>query len=104
MKVRVAGDLKSTTIDALQRDFADMLGSKNARLADLRVLELDLRDAAVIDSQGLNLLVGVLKGMKLRNVPVRAIVARRTVYLTMLAVGMDRQLELVFEEGKAAAL
>ena len=101
LKIVVQGDLKSTTVEALLRDFSAMLGSDNVRLADLLVLELDLRDADMIDSQGLNLLVTVLKQMKLRVVPVRARVARRAVYTTLLSVGMERQLDLVFEDGGA---
>ena len=103
LKVRVQGDLKSTTVSALQRDFTAMLAADNVRLADLHVLELDLKDAVVIDSQGLNLMVTVLKLMKLREVPMRVRVDRRPVYLTLLSVGMDRQLELVFEGANAVA-
>ena len=99
VKVRVQGDLKSTTVEALQRDFAAMLASDNVRLADMGLLELDLKEAAVIDSQGLNLIVSVCRQMKLREVLLRVRVARRSVYLTLLSVGMDRQLELIFEEG-----
>ena len=102
LKIRAAGDWKSTTVGALQRDFVEMLASNNVRLADLHVLEIDLRDTAVIDSQGLNLMVNVLKQMKLRNVPLRVRVTRRAVYLTLLSVGMERQLELVFEESVPA--
>ena len=104
LKVQVHGDLKSTTVEALQRDLSAMLASDNVRMADLDLLDLDLKEAAVIDSQGLNLLVAVLKQMKLRCVPVRARVDKRPTHLTLLAVGMDRQLDLVFEQkGSVAA-
>ena len=98
LKITVQGDLKSTTVDALQRDFAAMLASSNVRLADLNVLELDLKSAALIDSLGLNLLVSVLRRMKMREVPLRVRVSLRSVYRTLLSVGLNRQLEVIFED------
>ncbi|MEI6036031.1 MAG: STAS domain-containing protein [Verrucomicrobiae bacterium] len=103
LKIRAAGDWKSTTVAAVQRDLLKAMESDGVKLAAIGLLELDLSAAAVVDSQGLNLLVTVLKQMKLRGVPVRTKVARRAVYLTLLSVGMDRQMEVVFEEGLAAA-
>jgi len=98
LNVKVQGDLKSTTVEALQRDFTTMLASDNVRLADLSVMELDLKEAALIDSQGLNLLVSVSRQMKLRKVPMRVRVSLRSVYLTLLSVGLDRQIEVLFED------
>ena len=102
LKIIAAGDWKSTTLDAVQRDLFKVMASDGVKFAAIRLLELDLSAAAVVDSQGLNLLVTVLKQMKIRNVTMRTKVSRRAVYMTLLSVGMNRQMELAFEEVAAA--
>ena len=49
----------------------------------------------MVDSLGLNLVISVLKWSKQRGASFRIIVGKRGVYSTMLAVGLDRQAELI---------
>ena len=74
----------------------EVLKSDDVQQADMRMLEMDFTGAALVDSQGLNLLVATLSRMKLRNVLTRIRVARRSVYSTLLSVGLDRHSELAF--------
>ncbi len=52
----------------------------------------------MVDSLGLNLVIAVLKWSKQRGATLRIIVGKRGVYSTMLAVGLERQAELIHTE------
>jgi anti-anti-sigma regulatory factor len=99
----LAGDVKSTTVADQQRDLFALLANERVRKFDPRDLVLDLRTAALVDSLGLNLIIALLRWARERNLPLAIELARRGVYLPMLAVGLDRQAELRFQEPKAAA-
>lgn len=92
----LAGDVKSTTVEALQRDAFALLAHERVRELEPRALVLDLRSAALVDSLGLNLVIAILRWARERNLPLAIELARRGVYLTMLAVGLERQADLRF--------
>ena len=95
LQLLVAGDLKSTTAAALHRDVFAILAHDYARSLSIAVVELDISAATMVDSLGLNLVIAVLKWSKQREAAFRIIVGKRGVYSTMLAVGLDRQAELI---------
>jgi anti-anti-sigma regulatory factor len=95
LQLVVAGDLKSTTTAALHRDAFAILAHDYARSLSITVVELDISAATMVDSLGLNLVISVLKRSKQRGAASRLIVGKRGVYSTMLAVGLDRQAELI---------
>jgi len=95
LQLSVAGDLKSTTTAALHRDVFAILAHDYARSLSIAVVELDISAATMVDSLGLNLVISVLKWSKQRGASFRIIVSKRGVYSTMLAVGLDRQAELI---------
>ena len=49
----------------------------------------------MVDSLGLNLIISVLKWGKQRDAQLRIKIGKRGVYSTLLAVGLDRQAELI---------
>ncbi|MCS6243148.1 MAG: hypothetical protein H2172_04710 [Opitutus sp.] len=95
LQLTVAGDLKSTTTAALHRDVFAILAHDYARSLSITVVELDISAATMVDSMGLNLVIAVLKWSKHREAILRILVGKRGVYSTMLAVGLDRQAELI---------
>jgi ABC-type transporter Mla MlaB component len=95
LQLTLDGDLKSTTTAALHRDVFAILAHDFARELKISWVELDLTSAAMVDSLGLNLVIAVLKWAKHRDAQLRIIVAKSGVYATMLAVGLDRQAELI---------
>jgi anti-anti-sigma regulatory factor len=99
----LAGDVKSTTVADQQRDLFALLANELVRELDQRALVIDLRTAALVDSLGLNLIIALLRWARDRNLPLAIELAGRGVYLPMLAVGLDRQAKLRFQEPKAAA-
>jgi anti-anti-sigma regulatory factor len=95
LQLTVAGDLKSTTTAALHRDVFAILAHDYARSLSISIVELDISAATLVDSLGLNLVIAVLKWSQQRGAALRIIVNKRGVYSTMLAVGLDRQAELI---------
>ena len=98
LQLTLAGDLKSTTTAALHRDVFSILAHEYARSLQITQVELDISNATMVDSLGLNLVVSVLKWSKQRGAQLRILVGKRGVYSTMLAVGLDRQAELITTE------
>lgn len=96
LKMKLLGDLKSTTIADLYRDSYDILTDKALSGSGFETLELDITDASMVDSQGLNLIVSLLRQVKTREGKLKLITNRRTVYMTLLSVGLERQAEVVF--------
>ncbi len=97
----LAGDLKSTTVPELQRDVFALLAHDRLRELEARAVVLDLRSAAMVDSLGLNLIIAILRWARERNLSLAIELARRGVYMTMLAVGLERQTELRFVDSPA---
>ena len=95
LQLTVPGDIKSTTTAALHRDVFAILAHDVTRSLSLKVIELDISAATMVDSLGLNLVISVLKWGKQRDAQLRIRIGKRGVYSTMLAVGLDRQAELI---------
>jgi len=97
LRLTLPGDIKSTTVSELQRDVFALLNDPAVRRLPTATVELVATEAKMFDSLGLNLIVGVLKAVKQRDEKMRLRIASRTVYLTCLAVALERQMELVYE-------
>ncbi len=95
LQLTLKGDLKSTTTAALHRDVFSVLAHESARTLQISVVELDILGASMVDSLGLNLIIAVLKWSQQRGAKMRILVGTRGVYSTMLAVGLERQAEVV---------
>lgn len=97
LRVLFPGDVKSTTVEELHRDVFSVLADPAVRDLEVKMLDLNLTQAKVLDSLGLNLLVALYKLAKRRNETVRLRVGVRAVYLTCLAVGLERQMDVRYE-------
>lgn len=98
LQLTLKGDLKSTTTAALHRDIFAVLDHESARTQYVSVVELDITGASMVDSLGLNLIIAVLKWSQQRGAKLRVLVGKRGVYSTMLAVGLERQSEVINSE------
>ena len=57
----IPGDLTSTTVESIRRDLHGLMEEPAVKRARVQCLELDLRQARMMDSAGLNLLVSLVK-------------------------------------------
>ena len=67
LRITVPGDILSTGVRDLRAQLQAILETPDAVQSGWQTLELDLTNAKMIDSMGLNLLVGVLKQVKERG-------------------------------------
>ncbi len=95
LRIRFGGDLTSTTIAALHRDVQIILGDEHTRAMSIKRVELDMNSAKMVDSLGLNLVITLLKWAKNRDACLGIQISKRGVYSTLLAVGLERQANLV---------
>lgn len=102
LRLTLSGDVTSTTTAALHRDVLEILSHEQTRALEIRRVELDLNAARMVDSLGLNLIITILKWAKNRDARLGIQVARRGVYATLLAVGLDRQADVVLAEPSEA--
>jgi anti-anti-sigma factor len=90
----VPGDLISTTADTARTAFAATLDAADARQPAWNAVHLDLRNAQMIDSVGLNLLVSVIKRVKAKGGTVTAYVTHRNVERTLAFTRLNTQMQV----------
>ncbi len=96
LKLTLAGDLKSTTIAEIRRDLGGILKSEYVFLLKITSVELDISSAGIVDSLGLNLVLSVLKWAGTCNAEVCIFVGTRSVYETLMAIGLDKHAKLIY--------
>jgi anti-anti-sigma factor len=89
------GDILSSNSDIVRQQIFDLLESAAIRQANWETLELDLKSAKMIDSAGLNLIVAVIRHIKLRGSKLIATIASRDIQRTFLFTRLDKALDLV---------
>jgi ABC-type transporter Mla MlaB component len=95
------GDILSTTIGPMRAEFIRLMETPEVRDGKWKTLELNLAEARMVDSAGLNFLVTLIKAARHRGAAVRALVKSRTVHRTFVFTRLDTQVELVFQDGTA---
>jgi anti-anti-sigma factor len=92
------GDLLSTTVDTLRTEIRHQLAEPPPPADAPHTICLDLRASRLIDSAGVNLLVGMIRTCQAKALKLKVLVASRTVHRTLLFTRLDRHLELVLVE------
>lgn len=98
LTITVPGDLLSTNYDTVGAELNEIFTSEEITTAGWDCLVFDLRQARLIDSMGLNLIVGVLKQMRNRSAKVRMRITSRTIHRTFLFTRLEKHMEIEFEE------
>lgn len=92
-----SGDLTSTTAPAFRAEAEQKLASLSQEAAG-SVLEVDLRNARMVDSVGLNLLVSLIKAMKERGGSVRILIAHPNIQRILTFTRIDQHAEVRKDE------
>ena len=94
LTVIVPGDILSTNADLLRKEIFGLLESELVARADWNRCKLDLRAAKMIDSVGLNLLVSLIKQLKIRNATIVAEITSTSVQRALLFTRLNTQMEV----------
>jgi len=94
LRLEFPGDVLSTNVDSLRTELMAAIESFPTP-PPWEVLELDLRSAQMIDSAGLNLIVGIIRVIDQRSRKTRALISNPNIQRTFLFTRLDRHLEMV---------
>lgn len=95
LDVRLPGDVLSTNVDALSKSFTEMLNSPTVSGGKWTRLVLDISQAKMVDSMGLNLIVSLVRQVKNRGARLEVRISNPNIHRTFLFTRMDQQVDLV---------
>jgi anti-anti-sigma factor len=95
LTLRVTGDLLSTKTDAIRAEADKLLGGPADAPRAWAVFKLDLTGAKMIDSAGLNLVVSMLKRVRLKGGKMQVAYANPNLLRTFVFTRLDEQVELI---------
>lgn len=99
--VFVPGDILSTTADTLRDSLFSLLESAPVQSGNWNLLKLDLTQARMVDSVGLNLIVSIVRALKARNAKVQVIVSSANIQRTFSFTRLDRQVTVIKIEAES---
>ena len=98
LKLIVQGDLKSTTIKALHAEITSIIKHEDAFSLEIDLVEFDISAANIVDSLGINLVLSMVKWATNNSAEMHVILGSRSVYDTLIAVGIERHAKLVYRD------
>ena len=93
--VTLDGDLVSTTAEPLRQEINQLLDTPAGQPVAWRIFRLDLSQAKMVDSVGLNFIVTILKSVQKQGGKMQVVYANQSVHRTFLFTRLDKHLELV---------
>jgi anti-anti-sigma factor len=94
LTLRVAGDLLSTTVETVRKDFDGWL-EISERAAEWSTFKLDLTAAKMVDASGLYLIVSLLKQVQQRGAVMQVAYSSPNVLRTFVFGHVERHVEMV---------
>lgn len=93
--LRTRGDLTSTNAGAVRAAIGETLAGLDSAGASWHAVQLDLAAAKMVDSVGLNLVVGLLKQVQQRGARLQVTGANSNIVRAFTFTRLDRQVDLV---------
>jgi hypothetical protein len=98
LQLRVLVDLKSTTVKLLQSEISAIIKHEYAFSLKIESVELDITEARIVDSLGINLVLVLVKWATNNGAEVTLVVEVRSVFETLSAIGIQRLAKLVIRD------
>ena len=95
MTFRVNGDLISTTAEGLRNEVNELLKVNNDAPRKWNLFILDLTSAKMVDSVGLNLVVSMLKRVRMRGARMQVTYSSPNIMRTFTFTRLDKQIQMV---------
>ncbi|MEP6538291.1 MAG: STAS domain-containing protein [Bryobacteraceae bacterium] len=95
LQFAVPGDLLSTNAEQFRVSAGSMVDAHRASVPEWDAVEVDLERAHMVDSAGLNALIGLLKTLKNQGRRMIIRVADPHVHRVLIFTRMDRQAEVI---------
>lgn len=101
LHVSLPGDVLSTNVDSLSKSFTEMLNSSAVSAGRWTRMVLDLSQAKMVDSMGLNLIVSLVRQVKNRGARLEVRISNANIHRTFLFTRIDQQVDLVMAASAA---
>lgn len=95
LQLTIPGDLLSTNTDQIKKEITAIIESASVKSAGWTTLKLDLTNAKMIDSVGLNLVVSLYKEAKKNNAKTTAVISNANIQRTFLFTRLDTHIQVV---------
>ena len=95
LSIRVRGDILSTNAEACLSSASDILRKERAK--EWEKVSLDLNSARMVDSVGLNAIIGLVKNLQAQNKPVTVYISSAAVHRVFLFSRLDTIVNIVFK-------
>ena len=95
LTLRVVGDLISTNAQGVRKEIDELFGNSETAPFSCSTLRLDLSEAQMVDSVGLNLIVFLLKRVQKLGAKLQVAYSSPNVLRTFTFTRLDRHLELL---------
>lgn len=89
-------DVVSTNVDGFKREIDELFASDQCKETDWVNLRLELSDAKMVDSAGLNFVVTLVKQTKERDGSVEAVISSEHIRRTLMFTRLDKQMKVTF--------
>ncbi len=96
LRIEVDGDLLSTNFEKVNAQIHAALDDEQIRQSGWSLLLFDLSAARMIDSMGLNVIVGLIKKVQGRSAKIRTRITSQTIHRTFLFTRLEKYMEVEF--------
>ncbi|MBL9139140.1 MAG: STAS domain-containing protein [Verrucomicrobiales bacterium] len=95
LAIGIPTDLLSTTVESLRAEILPLFDDTALKYSQVGKVHLNLCAVNMIDSAGVNFLVGIIRACQTRKLGITVTVKSRFVHRTLLFLRIDRHVELV---------
>ena len=98
LKLKIGSDITTTNVDEIRLDTLDIINSDKIANGDWDFVDIDLINANVIDSSGLNFLVTLNRHITNMGKKVRIFISNPHIHRTFVYVRMDKKMEIILKD------
>jgi len=98
LEITLPGDLLSTNADQIRSEVFGLLETAPIKAGGWNTLKLDLTAAKMVDSVGLNLVVGLYKEAKKRGAKTSAVLSNSNIQRTFIFTRLDSHIQVIMDK------
>ena len=98
LDLKICSDITTSNVDEIRLDTLEIINSDNLTDENWNFVDIDLLDANVIDSSGLNFLVTLNRHVMKLGKKVRIYISSPHIHRTFLYVRMDKKMEIILKD------
>ena len=97
LKLKISSDITTSNVDEIRLDTLDIINSDQVAKENWNFVDIDLLNANVIDSSGLNFLVTLNRHVNKIGKKVRIFISSPHIHRTFVYVRIDKKMEIILK-------